>query len=148
MNFTRRKALHICGSALLIPSTGCLFRNDSSETRLGEVSVLNRGERTYIINVLLIDDNGPVYWDSVNVEPSGEGGSSSGELSSGIPESKSSYTLYAWSGNQNRSEWEEQDLGEIDSACVNVLIIVGNGTDESQGDIDIRVSGDCSGNNE
>lgn len=142
---TRRELLQFTAPGLLPPASGCTFENDSTEVRIAEISIGNRGPTPYSIHVLLLEDGEPVYWRSKEVEEfSDEDDRFGGGELTGVPSDSGTYVLYAWRGDRPRSEREERDLGTNDSSCAAVLILVGSESENGRGEISIRVSENCS----
>lgn len=146
---TRRNALQLGGGILGIIGSGCTALEDESpeETYLNDLTVLNRDRTEYTLFVLMIKGEKPVYWNSVDVDAySEEEDRAGGGEFTNYPTDPGSYSLYVWRDDQPRSEWEQVDFDEFDhptGGCVEIMIMVGDASDEDHGNISILHSISC-----
>lgn len=144
-SFTRRKALQFSGVCLALGVAGCTETgwNTSEESRLAELHVGNWDSESYTVYVLLVEDDEPVYWDMMEVEPADGSHLGSGEFD-GFPTDPGDYVLYVWRDDQSRSEWTQLDFNELDRSCLNLTIFIGQ-RGRSAGEISIISSTRCPG---
>ncbi|MBZ6495547.1 hypothetical protein [Natrinema longum] len=143
--FARRKVLQVCGVALGVVGAGCsTFQTNTTETRIGEITVINQVAQSDTVHLLLIEDSNPIYWDSIEVEPnSGREGVVESKSVQNYPTEPGKYALYAWLDDQSRSEWEQVDLTESDSSCLDITIMVDSAENERDGLIRILTFSEC-----
>lgn len=140
---TRRKLSKICASLSVIPITGCMSWDDSSDTRVKNIDIINRTSDRQTINILIVESDDVVYWKSIDMEPTLESDESySSEILRDILSQSGDYVLYAWKNDQPRSAWQEYNIGKLEVSCTNLLIIIGN-ENLDEDNIDIKTSAGC-----
>lgn len=69
VKYTRRKLSKICASLSVIPITGCMSWDDTSDTRVKNIDIINRTSDRQTINILIVGSDDVVYWKSIDMEP-------------------------------------------------------------------------------
>lgn len=144
---TRRTVLQ--GSAAVggLVGAGCTaLRDDTQETYVKEISVLNRDPTAYTVHMLLLEDGEPIHWESTEASAAPEDGDGS-TLGSGefetLPSDPGADVLYVWRDDQPRSAWTEYDLRAYDLHCVKFLVMIGERYGDSTGEVSLRPSAGC-----
>lgn len=125
-SLTRRDVLRSGAVAASIGIAGCsAFGGSSSETpELGSLSVTNLDPQVYTVHVLLLDDDGPVYWASERTSAATE--ESSGEaVFEGYPSGPENYVLQARLEGDPPSAWRTFDFGQFDASCIGIMLEIG-----------------------
>jgi len=135
MNLPRRHVLQITGVSIASIGAGCTSvpSLSSEETRIESLRVDNLDTSEYVVYVLLVDENNPIYYDSVEVEAF-DGYTEGREEFEGYPREAGEYTLYVWLEGQSPSEGEQFDVTEMDT-CTEVTALI-NG----EGELGLRFS--------
>lgn len=138
--FPRRKLVTMSGVAVLTLSVGCMS-NDDSKTKIDEIYAVNRSGGSHTLNILLTENGEPVYWKSETLKSDGGTVDQSEKEFRNYPSTPGEYILYAWVDDQDHSKWKEYDLGEYESSCAKLLILVEE--QNEQVSADINASSNC-----
>lgn len=139
-------ALHFGGAALGVGLAGCSVlsqESTSTDTRLGELSVNNLDSKPHTVHVLMLADDEPVYWTSVQAEPfDPETEQAGGDTVDGYPTDPGGYVLHAWYDSQSTDVWKRFNFSTHDAPCAILTINVGS-LDETPGPPSLTIwSGD------
>jgi len=136
---TRRALLRLGGGVLGVGLAGCVTLGQQSAAatpRLVDLTVANNDFRPYQIHALFVEDDEPIYYDSIEATAADpERNSVGGGSFEGYPTEPEDATLYAWRDEQSTAKWISFEFSEYDTPCLSVRINIGTIDHENRGEL-------------
>lgn len=150
-SLTRRNLLRLGGTSLGLGIAGCLSSGSGSESpepsRLVTLGVSNYEPEPCTVYVLLLEDDEPVYWNTMAADAfERDENRTGGGTFDGYPTEPGSYVLYAWRDDQSRADWQRFDFREYDTECLGIYVKVGFAAAGQSEDVSFWWTSDCQGN--
>jgi hypothetical protein len=125
-SLTRRAALRLGSVTLASGVAGCLGFGQQSPTttELAELGVTNRTPNPQTANIVILDGDEPVYWQTKQV-PAAEGDEGGAVSFEGLPTDPADYVVHVRINSQPESEWERFDSAAYDASCLSLRVTIG-----------------------
>jgi hypothetical protein len=121
MEPSRRSTLALAGISLASLAGCSSFARGG--IRIGYLAVENEHPEPRDVQVLLLADGEPVFWQTVHADGVDEEANAvGGEILAGYPDEAGSYDIYAKLVGQD--DWKSTDLTELDAGCCQVIVKV------------------------
>jgi hypothetical protein len=125
------------GAASTVGIAGCLVGDEPVTPRFGGLTVLNHDPREYLVHVVVLEDDAPVYWATERATAATDT-STGGAVFEGYPTDPGEYVLHARLAGQPRDEWVEIDFAEFEVECLTVSLQIGEfGNSDERGDLSL-----------
>lgn len=126
---SRRRVMTVGGTAVIGMLTGCASvrgKTESQQVGLNNLVVNNNHDQSHAVDVMILEDDEPVYLESCTVEAFDEESRQSGGcVLDGYPTKPGEYRLFA-RRSASPDSWATLDVSalNLDTPCIEVMVFI------------------------